>query len=185
VRVAGRLTDAAGAGVPDRRVTVQIATSQGWRPVTTTQSGPDGAWAAEFPATRSWDVRAIHNEVRSPRARAVVVPALTARVSARRVAAGRSAVVVGSVRPRKRAILVVASRQDPRRPERFVRSFAVRRPTAAAGRFRAPVRLRRPGLYRLSVRFSGDRRNGPAQAPDLYVRAVRSASGGMAARAGR
>jgi N-acetylmuramoyl-L-alanine amidase len=185
VRLAGRMTDATGAGVAGRKVTVQIATTKGWRPVTTTTSGPDGAWSAEFPATRSWDVRAIHNEVRSPRARAVVVPALAARLAARRVTAGRSAVIVGSVRPRKPSLLVEGHRQDPRRPTRFVRAFTVRRRAAAGGRFRAAVPLRRPGLYRLRVRFAGDRRNGPAQAADLFVRAVRGPTGGTAARAGR
>ena len=185
VRVTGRLSDAAGAGVPDRRVTVQIATSRGWRPVTTTTSGADGNWAAEFPATRTWDVRAIHNEVRSPRTRAVVVPVLSARIAARRVTAGRSAVILGTVRPRKPAVLVEAHRQDPRRPERFVRAFTVRRRAAAGGGFRAAVPLRRPGLYRLRVRFPGDRRNGAAQAADLFVRAVRGPTGGTGGRAAR
>jgi hypothetical protein len=185
VRVAGRLTDAAGAGVGGRRVTVQIATSQGWHPVVTTTTAGDGSWAAEFPATRSWDVRAIHNEVRSPRTRAVVAPALSARLVASRVTAGRSAVVTGRLRPRRPALLVEGWRQARPGSSRFVRAFTVRRRTAASGAFRAAVALRRPGLYRLRVRFRGDRRNGPAQAPDLLVRAVRGPTGGTAARAGR
>jgi hypothetical protein len=184
VGVAGRLTDAAGAGVGGRRVTVQIATSQGWRPVVTTTSGDDGSWSAEFRASRSWDVRAVHNEVVSPRTRAVVAPTLEARLAAARVTAGRSAVVLGAVRPAKGALLVEASRQA-RPGGRFVRAFAVRRRVAADGRFRAAVALRRPGLYRLRVRFAGDRRHAATTAPDLLVRAVRGPTGGASASAAR
>ncbi|HEV3000805.1 MAG TPA: N-acetylmuramoyl-L-alanine amidase [Solirubrobacteraceae bacterium] len=176
VRVGGRLVDAAGAGVAGRRVTVQIGTSKGWRPVAAATSGADGTWSAELRATRSWDVRAIHNEVASPRTRAVVAPALSARLAATRVRAGRSAVVVGDVRPRKAALLVEAWRQTrPGGP--FVRAFTVRRRTAATGRFHAAVALRRPGLYRLRVRFPGDRRHGAAQSPDMLVRAARATAG--------
>ena len=103
---------------------------------------------------------------------------------ASRVPAGRSAVIVGTVRPRKPSVLVEGYRQDPRRPDRFLRAFAVRR-RAANGRFRAAVPLQRPGLYRLRVRFRGDRRNGPAQAGDLLIRAVRGPTGGTVARAAR
>jgi hypothetical protein len=184
VRVAGRLTDVTGAGVGGRRVKIEIGTTQGWRGVTSTTTAPDGSWAAEFAATRTWDVRAIHNEVASPRTRVVVVPTLSARVAARRVTAGRSAVITGALRPQKPAVLVEGWRQTSPTSTRFARAFTVRR-RARAGRFRAAVPLRRAGLYRLRVRFAGDRRNGPAQAPDLFVRAVRGPTGGTAARAGR
>ncbi|HEX2084742.1 MAG TPA: peptidoglycan recognition protein [Solirubrobacteraceae bacterium] len=184
VRVEGRLTDATGAGVAGRRVTVQIATTQGWRPVTVTSSGPDGFWAAEFRATRSWDVRAVHNEVRSPRTRAVVVPVLSARLAASRVRAGRRALLTGSVRPQKRSVLVEAWRQASPASTRFVRAFTLRFRTSR-GRYRAAVLLRRPGLYRLRARFAGDRRNGPAQAADVFVRAVRGPTGGTGGRGAR
>ncbi len=183
VRVAGRLTDATGAGVGGRRVTVQIATSKGWRPVGTVLSAGDGSWAAEFPATRSWDVRAVSNDVRSTRARVVVAATVAARAAAPRVRAGRSAVVTGTIRPRKASVLVEAARQAGPNGTRFVRAFTLRA-RSAGGRFRAAVRLARPGLYRLRVRFAGDRRNGAAQAADLLVRAVRGPTGGTAASAG-
>jgi hypothetical protein len=185
VVLSGRLTDVSGAGVGGRKVKIEIGTTRGWRSVTSTTTAPDGAWSAEFPATRSWDVRAIHNEVASPRTRVVVVPVITAQPLRSRVAAGRSAILTGSVRPRKPAVLVEGWRQASPRSTRFVRTFTVRRP-ARAGRFRAAVPLRRPGLYRLRVRFAGDRRNGPAQAADVFVRAVRGrlsgGTGGQAAR---
>jgi hypothetical protein len=144
--------------------------------VTTTLSAADGSWAAEFPATRSWDVRAVSNDVRSSRTRIVVAPVVTAALRSARVRAGRSAVVTGGIRPRKAAVLIEASR---RAGGRYVRAFTLRA-RAASGSFRAAVRLARPGLYRLRVRFAGDRRNGAAQAADLFVRAVLGPTGGRA-----
>ena len=185
VQVGGRLTDAAGNGVGGRRVKIEIGTSKGWRGITATTTAGDGSWSAEFRATRSWDVRAIHNAVASPRTRAVVAPTLVARLAASRVTAGRSAVLLGSVRPRRPSLLVEGWRQASPSSTKYVRAFTVRRRTAADGSFRAPVALRRPGLYRLRVRFAGDRRNGPAQAADLFVRAVRGSTGGTGGRAGR
>jgi N-acetylmuramoyl-L-alanine amidase-like protein len=186
IAVSGRLTDAAGAGVGDRRVKIEIGTTQGWVGVTATTTAPDGSWSAQFSATRSWDVRAIWNDVASPRTRVVVAPVLSARLRASRVKAGRSAVVTGGVRPQKGSVLVEAWRQANPASTRFVRSFTLRSRTRAGGRFRAAVPLRRPGLYRLRVRFPGDRRNGPAQAADLFVRAVRGrVSGAGGVRAGR
>ncbi|HEV2813275.1 MAG TPA: peptidoglycan recognition protein [Solirubrobacteraceae bacterium] len=181
VRVTGRMTDGAGAGVAGRKVKIEIGTTQGWRSVTSTSTAPDGSWAAEFPATRSWDVRAIHNEVASPRTRVVVTPVLSARPAASRVTAGRSAVLVGSVRPQKAAVRVEVWRQAGPNSSRFVRA-ATLHSRARAGRFRAAIRLRRPGLYRLRALFPGDRRNGPAQAADVFVRAIRGAGGGTVAR---
>jgi hypothetical protein len=173
ISVSGRLTDAAGAGVGERRVKVEIGTTQGWVGVTSATTAPDGSWSAQFSATRSWDVRAIWNDIASPRTRIVVAPVLSARLTASRVTAGRSAVVTGGVRPRKGSVLVEAWRQASASSTRFVRAFTLRSRTRAGGRFRAAVPLRRPGLYRLRVRFPGDGRNGPAQAADLFVRAVR------------
>jgi hypothetical protein len=181
IRVGGRLIDLAGGGVRGRKVKVEIGTTKGWLAMTSTTTGPDGSWSAEFPATRSWDVRAIHNEIASPRVRVVVAPLLSASLRARRVRAGRSAIVSGTIRPGRAAILVEAWRQASPTSTRYVRAFTVRRP-ARGGRFRARVALRRPGLYRLRVKFPGDRRNGPAQAGDLFVRAVRGPTGGTASR---
>ena len=183
VTVNGRLTDAAGAGIAGRRIQVQIGTTKGWRTVTSATTGDDGAWAAEFPATRTWSLRAFAGFLTSPRTSAIVVPALSARIAVPRVQAGRNAVLTGAVRPRKPAVLIEGWRQDVR-TGRFLRAFTLRRGTAN-GRYRAAIRLRRPGLYRLRTRFAGDRRNGPAQAPDVFVRAVSSLSAGTGGRAAR
>jgi hypothetical protein len=114
----------------------------------------------------------------------VVAPVLTAQLSAARVRAGRSATVTGAIRPQKPSVLVEAWRQAAPDSSRYVRAFTLRA-RARGGRFRLAVPLRRPGLYRLRVRFAGDRRNGPAQAADLFVRAARGPTGGTAVPAGR
>ena len=183
VQVNGKLADAAGAGVPGRRVQIQIGTTKGWRTITSAVTDRDGVWSAEFSATRTWDVRAFSGTLTSPRTPVVVAPTLSAQIAYPRIAAGRRAVLLGTVRPRKPAVLVEGSRQITN-TSRFVRAFTLR-VNGRSGRFRAAVRLRRPGLYRLRARFPGDRRNGPAQATDVFVRAVRSLTGGAGVPAGR
>jgi hypothetical protein len=110
-----------------------------------------------------------------------VAPAVGARIAAKRVRAGRRAVLTGTLRPSKPAVIVQISRQIGKR---FVRAAALRFKTRS-GRYRAVVPLRRPGLYRLRVTFRGDRRNAAARGPDAYVRAVRRLSSARAARAAR
>ena len=94
---------------------------------------------------------------------------LTVPAPAGRVQAGRRSVLRGEVRPSRTAIVVEAARQLA--PARYARPLVVRG-RAAGGRFRIAVPLVRPGVYRLRVRFAGDRRNAPAQV-DHVVRAVR------------
>jgi hypothetical protein len=78
-------------------------------------------------------------------------------------------------------VLVEVARKVGRR---YVRSFVLRR-RAVRGAVRTSVPLRRPGLYRIRLRFAGDRRNGAAASPGLFVRATVGPTGGTAARAGR
>jgi hypothetical protein len=170
VRLTGRVTDAAGTGVAGSRVRLQVLTAKGFRSVASTVSGPDGGWAAELPTSRNRAVRAIVGRIVSNTVKVTVAPVLTVPAPARRLQAGRRAVLRGEVRPRKAAIVVEAARQLT--PTRYAKAIVVRG-RASGGRFRVPVTLARPGLYRLRVRFAGDRRNAPAQV-DHFVRAVRS-----------
>jgi hypothetical protein len=172
VRLGGRLTDPAGAGMPGVRVRIQILTSLGFKAVGQAFTDPAGNYVAELPTTRNRTVRALVGNIASTPVRVAVAPAITARSSGRRVLAGRRAVLTGSVRPKKAALIVQISRQVG---TRFVRVAALRFRTRS-GRYRAAVPLRRPGLYRLRVTFRGDRRNSAGRAPDAYVRAVRNRS---------
>jgi hypothetical protein len=180
-RLGGRLTDPSGTGVSGVRVRIQVLTSRGFRAVGQAFTDPAGSYTAELPTTRNRTVRALVGNIASAPVKLTVAPALAARSKARRVLAGRRAVLTGRLRPKKPAVIVQIARQVG---ARFVRVGALRFRTRD-GRYRAAVRLARPGLYRLRVTFRGDRRNASARGPDAYVRAVRRLSSVGAARAAR
>ena len=93
-----------------------------------------------------------------------------ARALARRVRAGRAAVLSGSVGPRKASLRVTVERQLG--AARYAPA-AKRSVRPKAGRFRIRIALARPGLYRLRVTFPGDRLNAAAKSAAVFVRAVR------------
>jgi hypothetical protein len=150
-------------------VRVQVLTAKGFRAVASAQSGADGGWSTELPTSRNRVVRAVVGRVTSNPVRLTVAPVLTVPAPASRIQAGRRSVLRGEVRPRKASIVVEAARQLS--PTRYAPPVVLRG-RASAGRFRVAMPLRRPGLYRVRVRFAGDRRNAPAQV-DHFVRAVR------------
>ena len=171
-RLTGRLIDAGGTGIAGQRVRIQVLTARGFRAVSSTTTTPDGSYTAELPMSRNRVVRALVGTVASNRVTLKVAPALQVTAPAKRVKAGRSSVIKGSLRPKK-GLLVVTAFREVRGSYR--RAFALRVRAARDGRFRAVVPLARPGLYRLRLRFAGDKRNAPAQA-DSFVRAVRRLS---------
>jgi hypothetical protein len=170
-QLSGALLDGNAQPIGGRRVRIQVLTAKGYRAVASAVTGPDGRFSANLPTSRNRKVRALVGRVTSRPVQLRVAPALRVRAPARRVLRGRRAVLTGTLRPRKGTVTVEAARQVG---TRFVRAVRVK-VRARGGRFRAAVRLARPGLYRLRVRFTGDRRNAAAQS-DWYVRAVRSAS---------
>jgi hypothetical protein len=170
-RLTGRLTAADGAPIGGRRVRIQVLTARGFRAVASAVTAPDGAWSAEMPTSRNRVVRALVGTVTSNKVTLKVAPALDVPAPAKRVKAGRRSVLKGSLRPKKGTVVVTAYR-DVGGTYRRAQSVRVR---ARGGRFSAAVPLKRPGLYRLRLRFAGDRRNAPAQA-DYFVRAVRRLS---------
>jgi len=78
--------------------------------------------------------------------------------------------VRGTVRPRRARVTLEIARRGARG-----RLHAVVRVTVKVrhGRFAARVRLRRPALHRLRVRFAADGRNAAARSGDVLLRAVR------------
>jgi hypothetical protein len=112
-------------------------------------------------------------------------PAAVVRAKAtRRVRAGRSTVLRGSVSPQKPRLTAQLAIQDRRKRWHYVRRIALR---ARAGAFRASIRLNRPALYRLRVTVPADKGTAAGRSPDVFVRAVRARplTGGQAARAAR
>ena len=170
-RLSGRLVTASGAPIGGQRVRIQVLTARGFKAVASAVTGPDGGWTAELPTSRNRVVRARVGKIASNKVTLKVAPALEVTAPATRVKAGRRSVIKGGLRPKKGLVVVTGYRETR---GRYRRAFAMR-VRAKGGRFRAAVRLARPGLYRLRLRFAGDKRNAPAQA-DYYVRAVRKLS---------
>lgn len=170
-RLTGRLVTSGGSGIGGQRVRIQVLTSRGFKAVASAVTGADGAYAAELPTSRNRVIRTLIGSVASRRVTLKVAPALEVTAPARRVQAGRRSVLKGALRPKKGLVVVTGYRESR---GRYRRAFTVR-VRARDGRFRAAIRLAQPGLYRLRLRFAGDKRNAPAQA-DSFVRAVRKVS---------
>lgn len=173
----------------DGRVSVQVQSGTAW--TTIARADPtDGAWLASAKLAAGRKVRAIQ-VLPDGRLGAVsgtfavsVAPALTAH-AARRVRAGGAVLLRGAIAPRKAKLEAVVAIQAKSGRLARVRALAVR---ARGGAYAIRVPLRKPGLYRLKVRFGGDAATKPAYAPDVWVRAVkrvRAVSGGAEARAAR
>src|SRR5690606_18501149 len=126
-------------------------------------------YVARLETSRNRTVRALVGSVTSNTIKLTVAPSLRARAQGPRVLAGRRADVRGTVRPQGKTIVVALWRKNG---SRYVYGRSVRT-KATRDRFRVPVRLVRPGLYRLRVRAADDGRT-TATHRDIYVRAVRS-----------
>jgi len=126
---------------------------QGFRPLATAATGTDGSYRFAVKATRSGSYRAVAQgaAVASPVRRVIVVARLAGR-SVRHVLGGRAVRVKGTLLPRLRGRTL---RLQLRTRHGWKTVDRVR--TRAGGRFRAAFRPRHAGIYRLRVRFSGDR----------------------------
>jgi hypothetical protein len=145
-----------------------------WVTVARTTAGSDGAWQVRLPWRRGGAVRAHAAGISSKVANVGVTPRLQVRPASKRVAAGGGVALSGRVRPAAPVAVVL---------ERLGSDGAFHRVRSIRGRvertsWRAEIRLRRPGLYRLTPRTALGSHD--ASTPGLYVRAVRR-TGGMAA----
>jgi N-acetylmuramoyl-L-alanine amidase len=153
--LSGVLRFADGSSPAGAALSVQYARgrSAAWTPLGSTVCGADGAWSAAVALPASGRVRVAFagDAARPPLASTPiavqVVPAFVVAVSRRRVRAGHSIAVRGSMAPAaRRIVLRVERRVGPRWVTVLRRRIAVR-----DGRFSARVRLRRAGRYRVSV----------------------------------
>jgi hypothetical protein len=170
----GTLVDGAGAPLPGVPVQVQKQGSAAFVTVGRTVTGDDGGWIARVPWRRSGTVRAravppgAPSAVRSAALTVAVRPLLEVGRTPPRVLAGRSVRVRGRVRPTG-PVRVRVERQG--RDGRWHEVADVKMPLDGA-RFSRAIRLRAPGLYRLTPRTGTGRT--AFQAPQVYVRAVRT-----------
>jgi hypothetical protein len=159
----------AGAG---EVVALQKRGSAGaWVTVARTTALIDGSWVVRVPWRRGGDVRAVAAGVTSKALPVQVTPALTTHGTPRRVRAGSSLGLSGRVRPSV-AVAVLLERQGADGKFHRVRIVSG---TRRLTNWRAAVRLRRPGLYRLTARTAA--KDGNARGRALYVRVVRARRG--------
>lgn len=127
--------------------------STGFHRVDRTTTEADGSYRFAFKARRSSTYRAVAQDApkASPVRRVVVVAKLAGRAT-RHVRSGRSVRVRGRLLPRLRGRRLRLQMRAHGRWKTVDRTRTRRR-----GRFRASFRPRRPGVYRLRVRFGGDR----------------------------
>ena len=168
-----RSDSTAGAG---EVVAVQKKGAQGtWVTVGRTSAADDGSWTVRLPWRRGGVVRARAAGVTSRVATIAVLPVLSARRPAKRVRAGSLLHLTGRVRP---AVPVVVRIEKQGSDGRFRRVTSVRGRVVKTA-WGATLRLKRPGLYRLTALT----RDGAVAAPPAFVRAVRAKAntGGAAA----
>jgi len=170
-----------GSPVAGQLVEIQKRGTTRWVTMARATTRSDGTWGASFAWKKSGRVRA---RVEVPGAAPVVSASasigctaiLAAAARTRHVRAGGTVTVSGTVRPLA-TVNVIVERRVGRGRYRRVAVIAVR---PRRSRFRARIALRRPGLYRLTPTTGRGRATASASA--LFVRAVRSPSGGIAAR---
>jgi len=166
---AGTVTRPGGVAAAGEPVAVQKRGSTGaWVTVARATALADGTWAAKVPWKRSGQVRAHAAGASSAVASVAVVPIVKLRrPRSRRVAAGGLLRLSGRVRPAAPVRVLVEFRGGD---GRWRRVRLVRAPVKGTN-FGAVLRMRRPGLYRLTPRSAGPRDR--ATGPPLLVRVVR------------
>jgi len=124
-----------------------------------TVCAPDGSWRASVPLTHSGSIRAafLGDGARPPLASSPitirVLPLLRMGLSSRRMRRGRNVAVSGTVSPKPTTGRVEVRLE--RRVRRRWRRVQKKRINVRGGRFLTRIRMRRAGLYRVSVRTPG------------------------------
>src|SRR3954468_1264 len=143
--------------------------SGGWVTVARATAAADGSWSTQVPWRRSGQVRARAGDASSPVASVAVVGTVKLRLPRRRrVPPGTLLALSGRVRPAAPVRVLVEFKGGDGRWRRV----RVLRARAGGTNFNAALRLRRPGLYRLTARTAGPGTH-VRDAP-LLVRVVRS-----------
>jgi hypothetical protein len=160
VRLSGELRFPDGSSPAGAPLDIEFAVpGAAFSRIAGTVCGPDGRWSASVPLTLSGSLRAAFpgDGARPPLASSPiairVLPVLRLGLSSRRVRRGRAVAVSGTLWPRPSSgrVEVRLERRVGRRWRRVQRKrIAVR-----GGRYLTRVRLRRRGLYRVSVLTPG------------------------------
>jgi N-acetylmuramoyl-L-alanine amidase len=160
VQLSGRLAFPDGSSPAGAPLDIEFAVpGAAFTRIAGTVCGPDGSWAATVPLTVSGLLRAAFagDATRPPLASSPVairvLPLLRLGLSSRRVRRGHNVAVSGTVSPRP-ATGRVEVRLERRVGRRWLR-VQRKRINVRGGRYLTKVRLRRAGLYRVSVLVPG------------------------------
>ena len=156
----GRLTVPGGADAAGAQIELRQLTGGAERVLGATTAAPDGSWSAQLPAaTGTAPIRAVfagdgsRPGVVSNTGYVVVAPQVALAATPTTVAARGSVVASGTVRPAKARVRVTAYLV---RPDGGLRKVASRTVGARSARYRAKLRLKGAGTYRLVTRAGPD-----------------------------
>jgi hypothetical protein len=150
------------AGAGDAVALQKRGASGRWVTIARTTAAVDGSWLVRLPWRRGGAVRATAAGVSSRALDVAVTPLLSTRTVPKHVHAGSVLALSGRVRPSTK-VTVLLERQGSDSVFRRVRVVSARVTKTSWG---GAVRLRRPGLYRLTARSGG------ASGRTVYVRAT-------------
>jgi N-acetylmuramoyl-L-alanine amidase-like protein len=174
-RIFGQLTLADGSSPARAAIEVQVRGPGGYRTAATATTAFGGQWAVALKRLSSVTVRARYRDpnggatTTSPPLDISVVPRIAIRASTNRLVAGSSVLVAGRVWPPKRHARLTVERRQPGGGYARVANLPVR---LRQGRFRHLLRLRRPGLYRVTLHTAADARNAATRSDPLAIRAI-------------
>jgi hypothetical protein len=161
LRFSGDLRFADGGDPTGRPVSLQFqAAGSAWTPVARTVAGSDGGWEVFLNAPTSGLFRAVYAgdarrpEMVSRRVRVDVVPRLSMALADNRILRGQRVRINGTVDPEQMVQCVVEQRVGWRWRTRVSRIVGVQ-----DGTFGLKVKLRRPGLYRVTTIAGAARRH--------------------------
>jgi hypothetical protein len=185
-RVTGNVSDFGGGGDSGLPVQLQRQTAGGgFKTIVRGATGDGGSFALEFNPSKRAVVRvrfpgdASHGASESKPATVNVRPQLSWTRPSPQVAPGALVTVPGAIAPRKASVRLVVERRSGKGRKGRVAGVAAK---ASSGAYRARIRLKTPGLYRLYVVFVGDKKNLPVSSKKFFVR-VKKGGGGTAAPA--
>ena len=183
-RVTGNLSSFGGGGEAGLPVQLQRQGTNGsFKTIVRGTTGAGGSFALQFNPSKRAVVRvrfpgdASRGASESRPATINVRPVLTWTRPATRVAPRGLISVPGTIAPRKSAVKLIVVRRSGKGRKGVVASIPA---GASSGRFNARIRIRNPGLYRMRVIFSGDKKNLAIYGKWFFVR-VAKGRGGTAA----
>jgi hypothetical protein len=159
VALSGELRFADGSSPSGAPLAIEYqAAGAAWTPVGGASCGADGHWAAQVALPASGSVRAVFGggdgrpRLESAATRVTVLPRVGIALSSKRMRVGRRITVRGTVDPVGSGLVAFYVERRSRGRWQLVERRRVR---VRNGAFRARVRLRRTGTYRVSVGIDG------------------------------